>query len=184
MSEQEAGRSGQLSQAVGSCGSSKCLRCPFLSPFLSPPQAAQTGALRGPLPLATKPYSDCRAVQCCSLITAGSGAPQSPAYSAHASALQTLVITICSDLYILAPPPPHTLPRPLFFVVVIHWTTLAINCPLASLIYSSFTIFHFLCILMPPPPTGFLLLGSYMLRSWTLFPPVRALLLFFRVITI
>lgn len=59
-------------------------------------------AVGGPLPLPTKPLSDCRAVKR-SPITAGNSDFKVPVYSAHAAALQRLVITICSGFYILTP---------------------------------------------------------------------------------
>lgn len=59
-------------------------------------------AVGGPLPLPTKPLSDCRAVKR-SPITTGNSDFKVPVYSAHAATLQRLVITICSGFYILTP---------------------------------------------------------------------------------
>lgn len=52
-------------------------------------------AVGGPLPLPTKPLSDCQAVKR-PPITGGNSGFKVPVYSAHADTLQRLVITICS----------------------------------------------------------------------------------------
>lgn len=52
-------------------------------------------AVGGPLPLPTKPLSDCQAVKR-PPITRGNSGFKVPVYSAHAATLQRLVITICS----------------------------------------------------------------------------------------
>lgn len=57
-------------------------------------------AVGGLLPLCTKPLSDCKAVKRSPISTGNSGF-QVQVYSAHATTLQRLVITICSGLYIL-----------------------------------------------------------------------------------
>lgn len=59
-------------------------------------------AVGGPLPLPTKPLSDCQAVKR-PPITGGNSGFKVPVYSAHAATLQRLVITICSGFFTFFP---------------------------------------------------------------------------------
>lgn len=66
-------------------------------------------AVGGPLPLPTKPLSDCQAVKR-PPISRGNSGFKVPVYSAHAATLQRLVITICSGFLRSFPLGSHSFP--------------------------------------------------------------------------
>lgn len=92
-------------------------------------------AVGGPLPLPTKPLSDCQAVKR-SPITTGNSGFKVPVYSAHAATLQRLVITICSGFLHSSPLGFHFFP--VFFRLSVH----------PSSIYR----IYFLSVHFPPHP--------------------------------